>query len=1017
MIPKQSITYGFGAVKQSKNRRGLMAGELIEATNVRQVIEDAYRKRPGYDRTVPTGSPTTPWESYTSEGKRRIARDSVDNVWSLNGSAWEDRGAMPRAFPTISPGKTLNAAVRPVSVRVGDTYWVFTIQNGAAAYSWAIFDLEGGIVKAPATQAVTDLFSLAAETDGTYVWVVVTTTTGSNPDATSHRYTIASPTTAPTTAVYDTIVATGEGPQVDMHRLANGDIAVAIASRKTSVTPDGGVLRVSYLDTTTGAAKSSPATVELTIGGNAGSGSQFRMGSPSIFLSDGSNGFWYLTLWGTRGGLTGASGTKRNLWVFTITAATLAIAYKHLADGETDGAGSTASISWSVGYLAANGDRVVYATSDTFTAPVTRARPYVLTRYTYDGSTVTTTVIRRYSYPVSKPQLVGSKFYLMTGFDDGSGLNFQKAYYLIDSDGNILTQAAYGQAGAAGLRASASSTLVEGAGWATPLRVNGSKLQAAVLFNTGSGGGSAGVNDHAPALITFDLAATYGPPTRIRDGLAGWPSGVPVLAGTSDNQREIAIMQSPLRATLANGSGSSLAGPQVVQYVYRMTDSDGSIYRSAPSIVETTTFTDSGATIEVIPLTHLMPGVTAQIEIYVSGVNSVQPVLHIVAANDTTTNSTVIAAAPTTVNAANETIYTFGGGIENAPLPASKAIATWRNRLFFAVGSELWPSLEREAGLGPRFNETFITAWDDGEGDIIAIAPVDWSYLALFKRDAIAVVSGGGPVPTAGGGVTGNYETQTLRLKKGAVNPRSVISGPNGAYFQSLGDGRFYCVTPGLEIVDVSQGMESYRAETVVAVNYVDRDRHVHFHMSSGAILVLDTAHPTPDQPFGRWSRWYTSGLLVAAGATVDSAGAPSHLETTGAIRTQGSGWKDATSGESVPVLMALETGDLAYAGKIRDAYRIDGIHIEGEWIDVNSILVTVTSDFAESETVHESPSLTELPEELYVRPRGHERVRSTRVRIEEIGSAGEGFVFEGLAMVIQPRGKSKFPSNARRAA
>lgn len=1009
-LAKQDLAFSFGAVNQARNRRSLGPGDLVEAINVRQIIDEAYRKRRGYDRTVPTassGSITTPWESYISDGKSRIGRDADDEVWRLNGASWETRGTANRALPSIFPHQTVPSAARPVAVAVGSNYWVFTLSSGA--YRWSIFDSSGNIVKTSVTQTAASINYFAAEQDGTSVWVIWTDGTTT---VRSHKFNIAVPTTAVVSATYRTVGQAGNG--VDMHRLASTEIAVAICDNNTGAAGTPNNIDVSYLDTATGAAKVSPAPVVTQIDTTASLGNHRT--PPSILTSDGSNGSWYAVIKGLGGsglGITGQSATDANMILFTINATTLATSGVTLATFDD----TNQVIVYHCGYLAGNGDRVVFASSDTFTGTPTQPRPYTLTRYTYNGSTVTTLVIRRYSYPVSKPRAIGSEFYLLTGYDDGSTLNATKSYFLIDTDGNIVTQIAYAQAAAVGVKADPTIALSNIRSFATKLWANGNKLDCALLIETGAGGGAANVNDFAPALVSLDTAAPYAAPVRIRDGMVLWPGGTPAVAGTSDSQHEIALMLSPVNATFTAGAGSPLAGPTVVQYVYRIVDSDGTIYRSAPSPSQTTTFNNgAGAQVIVKPLTHLLPPATAQIEVYLSVANATQPFLHAVVDNDTTVDTITVAVTPASVVAA-ETLYTFGGGLDNAPVPQSRAVAYWRNRTFIATGTELWPSLERDPGLGPRYNEALVTLWDDGEGDIIGVAPVDWNYLAIFKREAIGLIGGVGPNITPGGGVAGNYEVQTLRLQRGNIVVRSIVKGPQGCYFQNSADGRIYCVTGAAEIIDVSHGMESYTTETVVATNYVDRDRQVHFYMSSGAIMVLDFAHPANEQPAGRWTRWTSSGLLVAAGAAIDSAGAPSHLETTGAVRTQGSGFQDATATTPADVFMSWTTGDLAAVGGIRGEFRVDAVQVDGEWLATNTSRLSVVSDHGVTTTTHTTASLTAAPQELHSRPAGHSRVRSVRIKYEETAGSGEGFIAQGVTITIQSRGRAKFPSNNRRVA
>lgn len=1010
MLPKQDIPFVFGAVDGSRYKRGLQAGDLVEAINCRQIIGDAYRKRPGYDRSVPSGSPTTPLESFLTDGKRLLTRDAADVVWALSDdlTTWQSRGTAERALPTVSSSINVPDARRPVAVDAGTDTWVFT--KATNSYVITVFDEDGDVVIRGQTQTATGIVTrLAAVAAGANIWVFWYDAT----NIYTHKYVIANGATQlPTSATY---VALANVKGFDAYTLASGTVAVAITTRNGNDAD----LRVGYLNAGNGTEAVSPAAVSTDIDGAVAGGTPL-IEAPSILVGEADGNIaWYVVFWGPRSDtVTGASATQANLYRATITTSNLATAVGVIsATDDTDPVKG-----WACGYRKTDGsgDLVIYSSTDSYTGTPAQPRPYRMIRYEQDGGTgaISSAHERYYSFPVSKPQQIGTDWYLVTGYDDGPAAGFSRSYFLVNDTMAIVCQVGYGQAAGAGLSTPAVGlALTEATAFVTPLIAAGNKLICATLLDTGGGATS---DIYAPGLFIFDLAATYAAPTRVRDGVAAWPGGVPVQAGTGDHQHELALMLSPVNATFALGGGAALAGPTVVQYVYRIVDVDGTIYRSAPSPAQSVTFNSTTRQVIVKSLTHFLAGTTAaglakiQIEVYLSAVNGTQPYLHAVVDNAPGGPTVTVTVTPDAVSTA-ETLYTFGGGIDNAPLPHSRALAMWRNRVLVASGRELWPSLEMEVGLGPRFNENFVTEWSDGDGDILAVCPVDWNYCALFKRNAVGVISGGGPIPTVGGGVAGNYEVQTLRQQVDIV-PRSVVSGPMGCYFQNDADKRIYCVT-GQDVVDVSQGMEAYTSETVVATNHVFRDRQIHFHMDSGAIMVLDYAHPAQGQPAGRWLRWYTSGLLAACGAAINASGAPVHLETLSALRSQGSGFQDATASTPVDVLMKWTTGDLAAAGGIRGEFRIDAVTVDGEWIAANTSRLTVASDHAATSTTHTTPSLTAGPQELYARPAGHDRVKSVRLSYEETASSGEGFVMHGVTLTIQQRGRARVPNHNRRVA
>lgn len=998
-IQIQPISFTPGAVQQGKGSRHIPLGDLIEALNVRLVKESQYRKRPGMDRLVPTtdsGSFTGPADSLVSDGKRLIALDAADMAWAYDSAAnkYLARGRQERAYPEISNAPVVPNAKRPATVSAGGYYWTFIV--GTSEYRWMMWDpVTRTVFRQFTTQAATNITQLTAVQDGTNVWVIWldgTTTVR------SHKFVIATPGTAPTSATYQTVSTAASA--VDAYRMTTtGEIAVVVSQ----VVAAGGTTwryNTSYLNTSNGQAKTSPAAVETTVTGNAYDNNHSPV---SILQGQSGSANWYFAIW--TGSATGNSVDAR---LIEVNVSTLAVASTVVLDTVTNaGAPNSNMAAWICGFRDGNGDRYVYATFDEYNntggAPA-KPRPYVLKRHVRTGSTTTTT-LRRYSYPVSKPVQLGSSWYLLTGYDDA--VDFQRSYYLIDSAGRIVSQIAYPFAVGAGQgNGQLTSATTDLQGFVVDaMQTQANRVDFVPLTNPGGGS----TTDFSPALISCDFAATFSVPAKQRDGAIVVPAGVPTRAGISDSLRELVPMLFPPPVVFTN-NGGALAGPSVLHVTYQLIDADGTVYMSSPSAAQSNTFGAGANTIAVKPLTHMLDGTTAQIVVWLSDPNSTTPFLYTVVANDPTVDTqTINIPNPATVPP-NDILYTFGGGLSNAPAPSVRWVATWRNRTFLGSGNDIWYSHEHEIGQGPRFNEILRSRWEDGEGDTIAGGRIDRNSFAIFKRDRIGVISGPGP----DGLGRGNYEVQTLEWQKGIINARSIVSGPAGCFFQALSDGRIYCATPGLQIADVWHGMEDFRTETVTAAVLVEKEREIQFHTNGPRMLVLDYAHATAEQPFGRWFTRSSANLLQGFGAAVDPSGVTYHIETNGVLRKPGTGWSDAGSGAAVAVLMRLKSGDLAAAGALNAAFRLDAIHLLGQFLGAHTLKLTVVTDGG-TDSDDASKAVSAGPQLHTFFPALPDEIGSVQLTIEESANAGatEGFIFDGITLDVQAYARSRFPRSA----
>jgi hypothetical protein len=419
---------------------------------------------------------------------------------------------------------------------------------------------------------------------------------------------------------------------------------------------------------------------------------------------------------------------------------------------------------------------------------------------------------------------------------------------------------------------------------------------------------------------------------------------------------------------------------------YRITDSDGTVWRSSPFLLASGG--GAGATLKVPTLRHTLPNTVVEIEVYAG---SGSPQLQGYLANDKTVDALTF-TMPTPLRT-DETLYTTGGALSNAPMFPARALITWRNRLFSAQGNNVRYSQEFAAGLGPQFNEALATVFTEGSGDILAFGVVDWNYLAVFKRDAIAVLSGTGP----DGRAQGNYVVQVLTTKMGVSNLGSITSGPAGCFFQDSQTGRICCVTPSLQVLEAAPGLDDYAATAVTGAMHVESRRQIWF-FGSNFINVIDYRHTTEAAPFGLCYRWNTTGTGTVG--CVDNTGPV--IQSTSQLWRPGVTYADNT----VPFFMKLTTGDL-FDAALQGEFAVSRVQFLGTWRASHDLKLTTYPDFSSTGTAV-LKVMNAGPEQVVTRPPNCGRVQSLRVTIEEQNSTGRGFDFHGLAIEIQPRGRAK---------
>ncbi len=1031
------IQWNWDAATTSKDARSLQNGQLVSLINFRRAVEGRLQKRPGWDKsTISTfvggtyAGPCT--EQVCSDSL--LFRDTSDQLWAKNtndGKAYF-RGASKRAHPTwqmledksnaagIAPGVARpdgqGGAHKPLScLKANGELWSFALgvldSSGLEAYQYTVTDSVTGAVLKSTTVQVTDTimaYSVFVDSSQRVCLFYV------NGTANVYRHVYNSLTSG--LSVNDTFKNQAGALFYNIDARphfgpSDAKIVCAATSYVGTGTPTWGIFRA-YATTSLAAPTTSFTTTALAAALPATSG-------VSILEWDSSDGFWYLAYWGNDPTVTTSTVlilqkiTQNSVTVSTsVTLATLT------------GVGYDGSIGNVSGYVdATTGNRVVFASRQLGTSPgsgigFSNQNDSTVSSYEYNGSSTTATVIARSAWLASRPFRVSSNWYVLTGFDDGYyGGGVQNGYFVRDRNGVILTSVLDGDAGgeffapvvhgyAGGTGTTEQLLYLYDSHVTSPLAVSSTVVALPLLGR--------GVTLTRPSrlLAKVDFAPTYF--SNAKDIV---PSGVPSRASIHDDLAELSPIHAPHSPFTPYPLPGTPGSTNYITYLYKVVDSDGNVYRSAPYPSGTATVFDASGPWQVtLPtLRHVISRTKVYIEVYGSVNGGTDMFLQETVPNDASVDSVVIHnIVPANWSSSGELLYTTGRVLINVSVPPARLATTWRNRtwLWGTPDGEIWPSVEHVPGHGPEFKSPLPFSWEDGDTDC-AMCELSYDAMVLFRRNAIGLVTGAGPDSRGVGG----YQVQTLETEKGCTNPRSVAVGPFGnagasaVYFQNVGDGRLNAVTGGT-VIEVAAGWESFTGYTVSSVTHDVHAGEILFTCTNGRVLAVDYRHPTGEQPAGQVYERSSAALPAFVGSQA-IAGAVVALEAgTSSLARH---WSPGATflDDGTQVLVDLTTGRMQPVGLIGE-FDVDTSTISMDYAGGNStyrVTMTFNQGAGNLTDVHDIPA-SSLPDAMFRAAVYH--TRDLQIRIQELAATGEGHYFDGMAVDVQPYGQIKTPAIAK---
>lgn len=597
----------------------------------------------------------------------------------------------------------------------------------------------------------------------------------------------------------------------------------------------------------------------------------------------------------------------------------------------------------------------------------------VITYYVY-GTTPQTDFIN--SVSVTKPATVttgtvgptvtfirsvglASKSFLMNGTMYMLGVYsspLQKTYFLFDILGNVIAKLAYENGGGYLITGMPQAQVIDNS---VKIAYLYKDLIQTIATDLGSQGAPNTSNIYSQTGVNVASIA-FSPETlsvsEIGNNLNVSGGNMWAYDGQTLNEQGFYLFPDNIEVNWSTVGGSIAAQPDGVtnirayyyQITYEWTDSQGNIFRSAPSIPVPVTTTGAGNTGSIaigIPTLRLTYKTDVKIVIYRWSVANpvyyqvtsiTAPTLNNKAIDDIVYTDTLADASIV----GNSIIYTAGGVIENIGPPAATATTLFDDRLWLIDAEDrnlVWYSKQVIEATPVEMSDLFTiyvapTIGSQGStGDLECLAPLD-DKLILFKKNAIYYINGTGPDNTGAGSQYSQpiFITSTV----GCANQNSIVFMPNGLMFQS--DKGIWLLGRDLSTSYIGAPVEAFNSYLVNSAVNVPGTNEVRFTLLNGVTLMYDYYY----------NQWGTFNGVPAISSTLYQ-GLHTYVNASGAVSQETPG-KYLDNGN--PVLLSFTTSWINLAG-LQGYQRAYFFYLLGQYFTPHKLSLAIAYDYNSSPT------------------------------------------------------------------
>jgi hypothetical protein len=579
----------------------------------------------------------------------------------------------------------------------------------------------------------------------------------------------------------------------------------------------------------------------------------------------------------------------------------------------------------------------------------------------------------------------------------------QRCIFFVDSDFNIITKIAAGEAGTA-----------ENSRRVIPVEVSGSTVtvgfnqlgQYKVEDNVGSSVEGLGL-----ATINFGESNSCSV-TKVNDALYFASGVLKVYDGVSVFDDNFAYYPDVISDDHLSGNpGNVEAGTYQYTATYEWLDNKGNLHRSAPALPYEITTAGSLTIIVDVSILSLSDKINqgrsqVKVVLWRTDETGAGPFYRVTDRdNDPDTINFVMRLTDNYSNTtitANEILYTQGGVLENIQAPASTSVTNHKNHLVITGledGEVLRSTKPAERHTAPGFNEALETRTSSEGGRNIAVASMD-DKLVIFKESATYFCVGDGPDPFGAGMFT---SPQLISDTIGCPYKNSIVLTTDGLMFQSSQG--IYLLSRGLELIPMDAPDDYVDSEIVNVVKIKDQNE-VRFCQASGSILVYNW-------DFKRWSLFPDKSCV---GSTIWQ---DKHVIVTSAAQVS---YEDSSTylDNSVFVPMEITTGWIQL-DEIAGLQRIYKVQVVGEYLTPHKLTVDISYDQDDSTVETHQLAVSADPKEYIYefRPR-RQKCSSIQFTLRDVvptsgTGTGQALSISGLRLIVGVKSRLSNVPNTRR--
>lgn len=623
---------------------------------------------------------------------------------------------------------------------------------------------------------------------------------------------------------------------------------------------------------------------------------------------------------------------------------------------------------------------------------------------------------------------------------DGTSVNehnfFLAAEQIADAASSAAATVTVNQVGDGSHRQDQTFTLWPGLAWANSLSQNNYLLFSSTSTNyyvwflvDGTTGNNPNVGGRTGIQVNI-LSTDTGADVAQKAAAAIVAAGAAVIVSGGDNgtfTSDLGLLNirnnadGAVTAPSIGGvglTGSLSAGSYQYCHVYKWTDRNGQIYRSAPSVPISVTAASGNAgyvNAWAPPITNKVIA-DCRVEIYRTQVN--QTTFHLLTTVNMPSSGVrvaVIDQQSDTQLASSLLLYTNGGILENSPnIGSCTTVAFFKERLL-AGGLDADPfgylySKSNIIGEPVNFAQELTSRIDADQNPLTAIAVMD-DKIFTFKSPLIYVQSGDGANDLGEGSTLS--QPFLIASDTGTDDPNSIVLYPNGLMFK--GEKGIYGLNRSLGVEYTGIQVEDYNAFDVSGAVLKQADTEIIFTLSDASVALVYNYY---------YKRWDTFTNHQADSATLWD-GTFVLVKNSGVVYLESEVFYDYNGTSNVSYSMMLETPWLKLKG-IQDFQRIYSLEFLGDYRSPHSLQITVSYDYdtdpAQANTY--TFNATEIMENPGTFPGGsvyqfllhlsRQKCEAIKIRITEVAVGGteESLVLNDMSAVVGlKKGLNKLPA------